>query len=70
MGAGQQIGTLMTAFMKLVTLKKVKKLQILQRVIIQTWSCPLHIAKVYYIGGYRKYDFLFLPTPFIIKVLA
>ena len=41
MGAGQQIGTLMTAFMKLVTLKKVKKLQILQRVIIQTWSCPL-----------------------------
>ena len=33
MGAGQQIGTLMTAFMKLVTLKKVKKLQILQRVI-------------------------------------
>ena len=33
MGAGQQIGTLMTASMKLVTLKKVKKMQILQRVI-------------------------------------
>ena len=30
----------------------------------------VHIAKVYYIGGYRKYDFLFLPTAFIIKVLA
>ena len=33
MGAGKQIGTLMIASMKLVTLKKVKKMQILQRVI-------------------------------------
>ena len=34
------------------------------------WDGPaLHIAKVYYIEGYRNYDFWFLQTMYKIKIL-
>ena len=36
--------------------------------LLLNMSGPLHIAKVYYIEGYRNYDFRFLQTMFKIKI--